>query len=349
MPWGAVAGGVASAVVGSALSGGGGGGGGGGGQSYYVPKYLIDADTDWQNAFKNYQTLLGQGQSTALPAFQQAYQQQQGLNYQPYLNAANQAGQTYTGLGNTAMQQAGMYGQAAQTALGQQQAMYGAGQQILNTAFDPQNALYERTAQQYGDQVNAGQALRGLGTSAVGGQEYNQAMSNFNIDWQNQQLQRQAQGISSAVGANQAGVQQGNLMGQNLVGQLGAGEQGAGYYLQGAQTPLTAQQTVAGMPATNASQYLTNLGALEQGYSNLMGQAIPYMNYGQGAQQANYQNVSAQNAANAQLGTNLVSAVTDTPWYKGLFNSYPDYNPNKLTGNYNAYDSSSAGFVGPTF
>lgn len=347
MPWGYAAAGVASAVAGSVLSDS--GGGGGGGASYYVPGGLSATDTGWRDAFINYQNLVGQGQSSALPAYQQAYQQSQAINYNPYLQAAQQAGQTYTGLGDTAMQQSGMYGQAAQTALGQQQAMYGAGNQILNTAFDPQSSLYNRTAQQLTDQVNAGQALRGLGTSAVGGQEYNQAMSNFNIDWQNQQLARQAQGISSAVGANQAGVQQGNLMGQNLVGQLGAGEQGAGYYLQGAQTPLTAQQTVANMPATNASQYLTNLGNVEQGYSNLMGQAIPYMNYGQGAQQANYTNQSNQNAANAQLGTNLVGAVTNTPWYKSLWNSdTSNYNPNALTGGYNAYDSSSAGFVGPT-
>lgn len=68
---------------------------------------------------------------------------------------------------------------------------------VLDTAFDPQNALYNRTAQQLQDQIRAGQASRGITQSPYGANLESQGMSNFNIDWQNQQLGRQAQGLGA--------------------------------------------------------------------------------------------------------------------------------------------------------
>ena len=78
MPWGYAAAGVASAVAGSLLSGD--SGDGGGGASYYVPRGLSATDTGWRDAFINYQNLVGQGQSSALPAYQQDSQQSQAIN-----------------------------------------------------------------------------------------------------------------------------------------------------------------------------------------------------------------------------------------------------------------------------
>jgi hypothetical protein len=71
------------------------------------------------------------------------------------------------------------------------------GQQILTNAFDPQNALYARTQQQVQDQAGAQLAASGVGSTPFGQGVMDQALSNFNIDWQNNQLQRQSQGISS--------------------------------------------------------------------------------------------------------------------------------------------------------
>lgn len=69
---------------------------------------------------------------------------------------------------------------------------------VMNTAFDPQNALYNRTQQQLQDQVRVGQAARGITSSPYGAGLENQAMSNFDIDWQNAQLGRQTQGLGAA-------------------------------------------------------------------------------------------------------------------------------------------------------
>jgi hypothetical protein len=71
------------------------------------------------------------------------------------------------------------------------------GQQILTTAFDPQNALYARTQQQVQDQAGAQLAASGVGSTPFGQGVMGQDLSNFNIDWQNNQLSRESQGLSS--------------------------------------------------------------------------------------------------------------------------------------------------------
>lgn len=73
-----------------------------------------------------------------------------------------------------------------------------AGNQIYQTAFDPQSALYNRTQQQVLDQANAINSMYGLSSSPYGAGVTNQALSNFNIDWQNNLLQRQLQGVQGA-------------------------------------------------------------------------------------------------------------------------------------------------------
>ena len=218
----------------------------------------------------------------------------QGINYAPYQQAANQAGSMYG-------RQAGMAGQQSQ------QLQQGANQ-LLQTGFDPQNALFQQTQQQLGDQVNAGQAQRGLGNSAVGGQEYNQAMGNFDINWQNAQLQRQQQALQWA----------GTASGQSAA----LGGVGAGYQQQAGAVPTSAQQYVAGQPGAAASTYQQQMQALAGMYGANMTQSIPYMNNGQGAQQANYANVAGQNAATAnmltQLGTGAGQAGAGS-WLSNIF------------------------------
>ena len=86
-------------------------------------------------------------------------------------------------------------------ALGQSLGQYNPA--IAQTAFDPQNALYNRTQQQVTDQANAGAASSGLAGSPFGAGLTQQANQNFNIDWQNNQQQRQNAGIA-AIGQNDA-------------------------------------------------------------------------------------------------------------------------------------------------
>jgi hypothetical protein len=95
----------------------------------------------------------------------------------------------------------------ASMAAGQQgQNMFGAGNAALNMAFDPQSALYNRTAQRIQDQTRASQAARGIQTTPYGAGLENQAMSDFNIDWENNLLNRAATGIQAGSTAYGSGI-----------------------------------------------------------------------------------------------------------------------------------------------
>ena len=126
---------------------------------------------------------------------------------------------------------AGQMGQqGAMGAFGAGAGLMGLGGQIANTAFDPQQALYARTAQQTQDQTRAGLEARGLDNTPYGGGVEGQQMNNFNIDWQNNQLGRQVQGGQAASG---------------LIGQ-GAGlqAQAPGQFLQASGMPYGTSQAI---------------------------------------------------------------------------------------------------------
>jgi hypothetical protein len=334
MPWGVAAGvvgSVAGAAVSSALAPGT-SGGSGGGQSYYVPTGLTTADQQWQNLQnQNYNVFSGSQQQLQDYGQQSLAAQLAAYNTygSPYQQAANQAGQQYGNLGSQLTNAAGLQ-------FGQQQGLLNAGQQVYNTAFDPQNALYNRTVQQLQDQTGATNSMYGLGSSAAGAGVANQALGNFNIDWQNQQLQRQLQGLQgygSAVGqAGQTAAQGGAL-----------GSAGAGYTLQGGQLPYQTAQTLGGAPAqigTNYSQYLQgNVYGPAQGFQ---GQAIPYLNYGQGAQAVPYQNqLQGAGAAGALAGQGIsqgISSIGNNPQFQNAVSNY--FNP--ASGSFSGGDFSGA-------
>ena len=173
----------------------------------YTPPNLSDIANTTTNAINSLQNPLGAytGQinnllQTGVPQLQQI-----GQNVIAQLPGITGA---YQNAGNYASNQAGL---AANNAQG----LTAAGQQVWNTALDPQKALYNRTLNQITQQDNAQQAARGIGMSPIGQELSNQAISNFNIDWQNQQLQRQLaglQGLGSAYGgATNMGVAGSNL------------------------------------------------------------------------------------------------------------------------------------------
>lgn len=173
---------------------------------------------------------------------------QQAL-YNPFnaqaLGGAQQAGQMLGAAGQ------GAYGQGAQLS-GAAGAGLPASMQVLNTAFDPQSQLYNRTLQQLQDQLGTYMARSGLTGSGAGGKIASDALSNFNIDWQNQQLGRQTQGLN-AFNQGVGGV------GQNFgqANQLQTG--GAGQVATGAGLPA---QVYGGQTA----QQLGVLGQLGGGY-----------------------------------------------------------------------------------
>lgn len=171
-----------------------------------------------------------------------------------------------------------------------------AGSSILNTAFDPQSQLYNQQFQQNQDQTNASLARAGLGSSAAGVGISNQSNQNFNTNWQNQQLGREATGLASyGSAAGQAGnllnSQLGNLESSaTTAGNLGAqGLQGltsASSAAQAQQDQALANLYTGGQLANNT--YNNNLGAqmgLLGSANNLIGQSANQ--YAQSGQLAN--------------------------------------------------------------
>lgn len=146
-----------------------------------------------------------------------------------------------------------------------QKNLYGSGNSVLNTAFDPQNALYNRTQQQLTDQSRAAQYARGIQSSPYGAAVENLANENFNIDWQNAQLGRQATGLQAAQGAYGSAQGMGNSYTSTQAGlNAGMNEQYAGltnaassqysnYLNSQNQSNATNAQTTAGMQQNAAS------------------------------------------------------------------------------------------------
>lgn len=206
------------------------------------------ANNAYSGALSGLQGLAGEG-----------YGLTQGIVNNPY-------GASYQTAAGSAGSALGTLGGQAGGAAGQ---LYGAGGSLLNTAFDPQSALYNRTQQQNQDQTGALLAASGVGATPYGQAVAAQNNENFNIDWQNQQLQRQLQGVQGAEGAFGQGASQGNIGAQATLG--------------GGQLPYTTANSIlgSGLSALGTQQGLDQgvtgaadqyLGLTNQGYGNQLGQ-----------------------------------------------------------------------------
>jgi hypothetical protein len=221
-----------------------------------------------------------------------------------------QAGGALTNMANIAAAMApGVPGMVNNPAYGQAQ-QYGnqfapqlmqAGQSILNTGFDPQQALYNRTLQQVQDQQNAINARSGVQQTPYGAGITGDVSSNFNIDWQNQQLQRQA--MAGPAAASLFGNAQQGLMGPANQ-QLAAGGAGANIIDQltrGAGAGLTGAQ---GM-----------YGGLAQAAPGMMGGPYNALNAIQGNNFGALQNMIGLGNAQYQPATQAISNLLQ---YMGL-------------------------------
>ena len=179
-----------------------------------------------------------------------------------------------------------------------------AANRVLDTAFDPQSALYNRTQHQLDQQTAANQASRGLAMTPYGAELSNQADSNFNIDWQNAQLSRQTAGVSAYTGANASASQMAQGANQSGAAGLGNMNTGAGLSYNTAQqiygNNQTALQNQQG--AQNASQ-ATHQQAFQNQTSAL------------GAEQGALQNQQNNFQTNAGM---LQQQITDYNTYQGL-------------------------------
>lgn len=179
--------------------------------------------------------------------------------------------------------------------------------------MDPQNALYNQNLQKTNDQANVSNAQYGLtGQQAAGNVQ--QADTNFNIDWQNTQLERALAGLSGAGTATNAAGAAGTTA--NNVGSAGAGS-----ILAGGAAPYTAGQTVGANQETALQQYLSQLLGPVNSSQSTIGDLAGYLNQGinasasQGSQAlANYyaslQGAGAGAVGGGALGNSLASLFT---------------------------------------
>lgn len=225
-------------------------------------------------------------------------------SYNQYANLMPQAQQTTQNLYNNpygqqwmqgAQQGAGAGQAAAGNMFGAGGADYGMGSSIWNTAGDPQNALYNRTLGQVQQQSRAGQAARGVLTSPYGAGLEDQDTRNFNIDWQNQQLQRQIAGGNAA----------GGLYGQGSQLQSGA----SNLFNQSSAMPYNAYQGI-GQQQLGA---LSQLGQFGQAGSNQaqdpIRQQLALLGVGVGANNSANQNYGLQLQAN-----NMANNQSNAMW-----------------------------------
>src|SRR5260221_6318776 len=174
---------------------------------------------------------------------------------------------------------------------------------ILATGFDPQHALYDRTQQQVQDQLRATSAASGISGTPYGAGVEGQGLTNFNIDWQNQQLKRQmeaTQGYGNLTGA----------IGKGYAGAAGLGSMGMATQEAGGSIPyasfmgLQNDITGAGNAYTGAT---TNAYGLT---GNAMNAIAPYMHLGQYATQIGQKGQGQGFDQGQTLGTNFGAGMS---------------------------------------
>jgi hypothetical protein len=230
------------------------------GSTSYVPQAQGTADQFAQQMMQQYGGAAGQAAPQIEQGLGQAYQ-------------ATQPGGQFGNLGNLAqLYQQMLQGQAGQS-YGQGQNLYGAGNQLWQTALDPQNALRDKMQQQVTDASRAGTSARGIGMGGEAAGIENQDVSNFLMNWQNAQLGRQAQGLQGMTGAYGGAGQQGQLGNAQLAGAMGMGQGGAQFPMQMANLYGQGMQTGVYSPYAQGMGMGSNyMGIGQQGGAQAFGQ-----------------------------------------------------------------------------
>lgn len=189
-------------------------------------------------------------------------------NIKGYLASAGQAGKASTAAGGTLANEAN---------------------QLYQQAYDPQNALKAQLQGQVQDQANVQNSMYGLQSSPYGAGVANQALGNFDINWQNQQLGREAQ-------ANP-------LIGQDLAGSISA-------YQQGGAIPYGAYGQVNSDLNNAINQYVTQAGAGNSLTQNQIGDLLQYLGTGQSGVGLNQNAYGMNQNTAANYGAALYPAVS---------------------------------------
>lgn len=316
---------LASSV--SSLSSGGPSGGangtyGGSNPGTYIPQGQGQADAYYQDILNNFNTYSSGVPAQFVPEYQ-AYGQ--NIISNPF------AAQALTGSYN-----ASQYG--TNTLAPQQQAgatsLYNLGNSITAQSLDPQNALYNQTAQNVLGQSAVANAQSGVqGPAAAGVTDNN--LNNFNLNWQNNQLSREAQG-AQAAGQAYAG---GSALGTAGLSDLAS----SSALLQ--NTYNQQQQSILGGLNDQIGGINTAFGP-DQSIASLL---QSYLGLGQSATNLAQVGQQAGFNQNQQVGSNIGSALSSLGNNQALSNPNSGFN-NFLSNNFGSgtggYDTTGGGLFG---
>lgn len=207
-------------------------------------------------------------------------------------------------------------------------------QGIMDAAFDPQRSLYNKDRAQVADYANVANSMAGIGSSPYGASVATGAMSNFDLDWNNKQLDRMGKGVTDVGNLATAYGNYGKAgeSAYTTAGSLGYGAgQGLstlGYspYYYGSQIGDTALKGYSNLSDFGLSSYKLPEDALKFGESYLgLGQTASGISSGLGNTGYN-QTASgvggALSGANSLFGTNsLLGGSSGIFGSGGLFGS----------------------------
>lgn len=247
-------------------------------------------------------------------AFDQLLAMMNNPELQQYMAGAGRSGQASTLAGNQAGQGANLLMQNAKA--------------LQASGMDPQQALYNKLRQQNADQTNVQNAQYGLTTSPFGAGVANQSNQNFNIDWQNQQLQRQ---LAAGQGIN-----------ADVSGAQGLRQAGAQDYFAGGATPFNAYGTGVGSVNNALQQYMNMAGQGNQSQQQALQDWMQYLGLGNATAGTNQNAYQLNQGTAGMYGAGLFPAVSNL--FGGSTNSgFPDAQP--YSGSY-ASQMPSANYLG---
>lgn len=260
-------------------------GGGSTAPPYYSPGGLIGADTAWQNLLSSLQADVSQVTGAVNPMLSASYALMLGVSPDEMVSAANRAGTQYGDLANESLIR-------SRTLEREGQGMFEAGRGVYDLARDPQNELYGRTRQRVVEGSRAAQSARGITMSPYGAGLEAEAGKNFDIDWENNLLNRSIAGLNAMGRAGEVG--RGQITGAQELERVAPQ-----FTMASGAVPFEARRAAARVPGEAAAQYSDWFNAaILQPQAAIQSQIIPYLNFGQGSG-ANAFNAAA---ANRQFG-----------------------------------------------
>lgn len=213
-------------------------------------------------------------------------------------NIVGQAQQGYFAPQGGAMQQ--MQALNAQSQQPLDPSLIGYAQQALQQGFDPQGALKAQQMQQLTDQLRAQEAAAGIAMTPYGAGVTGQVLGQFDLNWLNEQMQREQAAAQTAGGLYTTAEQQ-RMLPATLAQMLGGEQSQWQNMMQG----LAGTQAGLGTAAGQLGQMATGMGGTQIGAASTM--LGDYLNALTQPVQAGG-NLLGQLGGQAQLGQGLAQA-----------------------------------------